>query len=170
MPPRSNRKHHTKRSWDSVKLKKNFRVFIICCCVIFLVAVLGSFFAIRQHNQTVTLIKQDHLKTNGTVIPSSNSKVIKTNFEFEYNGQKYTGSTFDNYGFSEGAEICIDFYKNDPSESVYCHENKIIEMNYVLYATKIVGAFIILLFSIFFWSFITGNKRLMVESTSRKKK
>jgi len=160
-----------KRSLAIKKLKTTFRVIIIIACVVLIATWSNAFFATRQHNKTVAFIALNPLEANGVVIedPNINSGVYKTNYVFQYGDTKYSGEAFENYGLSNGEAICIAFNKDNPSENVYCRENKILAFNYTIYSIKVVAAFIVVLFFEYLWKFIVGDKRIIAELTSRRK-
>ena len=161
----SGKENKTERFFDLKKIKTIFRVAIILTCLIFIVAWVGSFYAIRQHNETVRLIAENPSEISGVVIkdPNVNGNISKTNYEFEFGGKKYSGEASENYDLPIGEVVCINFNKDNPWKNVYCVENIITEMNYTFFAIKVAFAFITLLLFGFLWKFISGDKRFIVE-------
>ena len=140
-------------------MRKLIKVLFSACLVIFLIALGGSYYATKKHNDTVNFIELNPSTIEGTVVKaSSNDHVIKDNYEFVYENKKYSGTTYLNNHLSIGAAICLKFNKNKPTENVYCAENNIMRMNYYMYSIQVVGVFVGLVFLGLIWECLKKRK------------
>ena len=139
-------------------MKKFIKVSLVCCVVIFLISLAGSYYATRQHNDTVKYVALNSSTTNGIIIEGSvNDGVYKDNYKFIIGNKEYSGETYLHHHFTIGENICVKYNQDNPNENIYCDEDKIMVMDYFNFSTQVVGGFIILLFLGFIWNYLKGK-------------
>lgn len=157
------------RKIDWKKISKQFKQLLLISFVFFVIIFLFSYYIVDNQNNIRKSVSQNRISSNAKVV-SISSKSHSADYEFDVNGLKYTGSTFNSFNGEIGNEICIEYSSKDPNFNLYCNEKEIqsIEKDVIQFSFKMFGIMIIGIIAILFFQLMIGNKKLMTEVTSRK--
>jgi hypothetical protein len=158
------------RKLDWSKVKKSFRTLLLigfsCAVLIFCF----SYYVITKQNNIRTSVAKNPETTTAKVTFISGKGVRYAEYEYIISGKKHENSTFHSHNGNVGDEICIEYSIVEPYVSVFCNEKEIqsLKVEVILFTIKMFGIIILGSIVLILAQIIIGDKKLMVEITSRK--
>lgn len=142
---------------------------LLVCFVFFLVIFSFSFYVVNKQNSIRKTVSSNPKLTYAKVVSISGKSVYSAYYEFIVDGKKYEGSTFNSYKGEVGDEICVEYSARDANINLYCREKEIQEItrDVVIYSFEILGILILGILGIILFQLIIGNKKLMLEMTTK---
>ena len=136
------------------------------------ITIISSFlyYITNSNNNLRTKISENPETTTGIIVSLNKGKISSANYEFEVNNKKYTGSTLGKIQNGVNQNICVEYYKQDPSSNLYCNDTQIQSIfdDVILFSLKIFGIMLLFNIAIIVWKIITKDKKVIVELTSKK--
>ena len=141
--------HQLSRKSISSKRSKSLRTIAIGFIVFVAFIFSFSYYVVNDHNSIRDAVKSNPKATSARITEISKGKGTHTaTFEFNVNGQTYTGRTFKEYKGQIGDLIHIEYSKSNPSTNIFSEdttEETFID-DVVIYTLEIAGIFIVFLF------------------------
>jgi hypothetical protein len=159
-----------KRKIDWEKVAKLFKQLLLISFIFAIFIFCFSYYVVNNHNNLRKSVSENPKATNAKVIYISSRKLYTANYQYFINGKKYENSTFDKFSGNVGDEICIEYSSINPDFSIYCNEKEIesVKENVVYFTFKLFGIMFLGSIALIIFRLIIGNRKLMVEITTRK--
>ena len=158
-----------KRKIDWRKVYKSFRTLLSVGFVFALLIFCFSYYVTDKHNKIRKEVSENSKTTFAKIIYITPRKMLSAKYEYLVNGRRYENSTFHSFKGNIGDEIRVEYSSINPTLSIYCDEKEIesIQENVVVFSVKFFGAIVLGAIVLILFELVIGNKRLMLELTSR---
>lgn len=159
-----------KRKIDWKKVSKSFKELLLIGFGFATIIFLFTYYVVNNQNNIRKSVSEKPQSTTAKVTYIAGKGVHSANYEYIINGKKYENSTFNSFKGNVGNEICIEYSSINPSFSIYCDEKEIesVKEDVVFFTIKMFGIIILGSLTLILFQLISGNKKLMVEITTRK--
>jgi len=168
MNERFNKRSNRKIDWE--KVKKQSGTISIIILVFVLVIFSATYYVVTNHNKIrETVSKNSETAAAKVIFISSGKGTHNAKYEFNVNGKRNTGSTFNTYKGVVGDQICVKYSIQNPGINLYCNDDEMQSVfnDVILFTLKIFALFLVFLSLAFGWLILTKNKKFLIENTSR---
>jgi small-conductance mechanosensitive channel len=162
-----------KKEIDWTKIRKIINNILLVCLVFSAIVFAFSYYTVKTQNSIRRTVSENATFGEAKVISISSGKgVHAATYEFEKEGRKYQGTSFNSYKGEVGDDVCIQYASRKPEISLLCDEVELDNLfdNSFLFTLKIFGIAIIFTTLLLVWKVITQDKKVIAELTSRKHK
>lgn len=160
-----------KRQFDKTKILTTAKSMLLVLLALFIIVFSLTFYSVYRHNSIRKAINENPGQINATVFSISTGKGAHVaSYEFKIEYKKYIGKTFTEYKGQVNDSICIKYLIENPESNVYCDDMQMESWvnDSLVTSLEIIGIAIGFILLILIWKYLTGDKKLIAELTSKK--